>query len=88
MSDVKRYDRQIRLWGLETQRGLLGTRILLLEFTGTCNEILKNLVLAGVGHICIQDAADVAAAPNSTATTTAPRRLTTTGPIWLIIRAF
>ena len=54
-SDVKRYDRQIRLWGMETQRGILGARILVLEFTGLCNEIVKNLVLAGVGHICIQD---------------------------------
>ena len=60
--DVKRYDRQIRLWGLDTQRGLLGARILLLEFTGTGNEILKNLVLAGVGHVCIQDAATISAA--------------------------
>eukprot|EP00316_Scyphosphaera_apsteinii_P020487 CAMPEP_0119314624 /NCGR_PEP_ID=MMETSP1333-20130426/33409_1 /TAXON_ID=418940 /ORGANISM="Scyphosphaera apsteinii, Strain RCC1455" /LENGTH=372 /DNA_ID=CAMNT_0007319773 /DNA_START=20 /DNA_END=1135 /DNA_ORIENTATION=+ len=53
--DVKRYDRQIRLWGLETQRGLLGARVLLLRATGLCNEIAKNLVLAGVGHVCIQD---------------------------------
>ncbi|KAL1523485.1 hypothetical protein AB1Y20_018423 [Prymnesium parvum] len=60
--DVKRYDRQIRLWGLETQRGLQGSRVLLLGFNGTCNELLKNLVLAGVGHACVQDDQRVAAA--------------------------
>uniref|UniRef100_A0A7S3B1H5 THIF-type NAD/FAD binding fold domain-containing protein n=1 Tax=Haptolina ericina TaxID=156174 RepID=A0A7S3B1H5_9EUKA len=54
--DVKRYDRQIRLWGMDTQRAMLGARILVLEFTGLGNEIVKNLVLAGVGHVCIQDA--------------------------------
>lgn len=54
--DIKRYDRQIRLWGLETQTGLHGARILLLRATGLCNEIAKNLVLAGVGHVSIHDA--------------------------------
>lgn len=53
--DVKRYDRQIRLWGLDTQRGLLGTRVLLLRASGLCDEAAKNLVLAGVGHVSIQD---------------------------------
>ncbi|EOD40993.1 hypothetical protein EMIHUDRAFT_439421 [Emiliania huxleyi CCMP1516] len=53
--DTKRYDRQIRLWGLETQRGLQGTRLLLLRATGLCNEIAKNLVLAGIGHVSIAD---------------------------------
>ena len=32
--DIKRYDRQIRLWGLETQTGLHGARILMLRATG------------------------------------------------------
>ena len=54
--DIKRYDRQIRLWGLETQAGLHGARILLLRVTGLCNEIAKDLVLAGVGHVSIHDA--------------------------------
>lgn len=58
---MKRYDRQIRLWGLDTQRGLLGTRILLLRATGLCNEVAKNLVLAGLGHVSIQDPGTVSA---------------------------
>ena len=53
--DVKRYDRQIRLWGLETQKGLVGARVLMLGANGLANEIAKNLVLAGVGHVHIQD---------------------------------
>ena len=57
--DTKRYDRQIRLWGLDTQRGLVGARVLMLGANGLANEIIKNLVLAGVGHVCIQDTRDV-----------------------------
>lgn len=53
--DVKRYDRQIRLWGLESQVKMSQARILLLGANGLANEIAKNLVLAGVGHVCIQD---------------------------------
>uniref|UniRef100_A0A6T0ECP7 THIF-type NAD/FAD binding fold domain-containing protein n=1 Tax=Chrysotila carterae TaxID=13221 RepID=A0A6T0ECP7_CHRCT len=60
--DVKRYDRQIRLWGLDTQRGLQSARVLLLRATGLCNEIAKNLVLAGVGHVTIQDPSTLTAA--------------------------
>ena len=57
--DTKRYDRQIRLWGLDTQRGLIGAHILLLGVNGLTNEIAKNLVLAGVGHVHIQDPGDL-----------------------------
>jgi len=64
--DTKRYDRQIRLWGLETQRGLQGARVLLLRVNGLSNEVAKNLVLAGIGHLCIQDPAQVTAADVST----------------------
>ena len=60
--DVKRYDRQIRLWGLDTQRGLLGARILFVGVDGLMHEVAKNLVLAGVGHVCVQDGGDVSAA--------------------------
>ena len=42
--------------GLDTQRGLVGARVLLLGSNGLANEIAKNLVLAGIGHVCIQDA--------------------------------
>ena len=54
--DMKRYDRQIRLWGLDSQIKMSEARILILGVNGLANEIAKNLVLAGVGHVCIQDA--------------------------------
>ena len=53
--DMKRYDRQIRLWGKDTQVGILGARILFLRVTGLCTEVAKNLVLAGVGHVTVCD---------------------------------
>ena len=57
--DMKRYDRQIRLWGVETQAGLNGARVLMLRATGLCNEVAKNLVLAGVGHVTVSDPGQV-----------------------------
>ena len=65
--DVKRYDRQIRLWGLDTQRGIAGCRVLMLGANGLCNEIAKNLVLSGVGHVRIQDAGVVGDDPEARA---------------------
>lgn len=56
IDDVKRYDRQIRLWGAATQRGIQGAKVLVLGANGLSNEVCKNLVLAGVGTVVIQDA--------------------------------
>ncbi len=53
--DTKRYDRQIRLWGLDTQRGLAAARVLLLSATGLADELAKNLVLAGVHTLTLLD---------------------------------
>lgn len=55
VKDMKRYDRQIRLWGLETQRGLQSARLLMLGVNGLTNEVAKNLVLTGVAHVTLQD---------------------------------
>jgi len=52
--DIVKYDRQIRLFGVETQKKLLGATV---QVFGTDNfisaEILKNLVLLGVGKIFV-----------------------------------
>jgi len=56
VKDVKRYDRQIRLWGADTQRGLQSARILVIGANGLANEVCKNLVLAGIAHCTVQDA--------------------------------
>lgn len=44
-----------RLWGFDTQKGISTARVLILGVNGLANEIAKNLVLAGINHVCIQD---------------------------------
>lgn len=61
-TDSAKYDRQLRLWGEEGQALLEGARICLLNASATGCEILKNLVLPGIGHITIVDAHKVTAA--------------------------
>ena len=50
-----KYDRQLRLWGADGQRKLMQSRILLLYASPSGSETLKNLVLPGVGEVCIID---------------------------------
>lgn len=58
-SKEKKYDRQLRLWAASGQAALEDAHILLINsgpgVTGI--ELLKNLVLPGVGHFTIQDSA-------------------------------
>ncbi|KAF7977557.1 hypothetical protein HWV62_3352 [Athelia sp. TMB] len=56
---TRRYDRQLRLWAATGQNALEASRILLLSGTATSTSILKNLVLPGIGHFTILDAASV-----------------------------
>ena len=49
------YDRQIRLWGVDAQRRLLSSRILLVNMQGLGAEIAKNLVLGGVHCLTLLD---------------------------------
>jgi len=49
------YDRQIRLWGVEAQQSLGQSNILMYGFTAVASEICKNLVLAGIKSIQIND---------------------------------
>ena len=43
------YDRQIRLWGIEAQNRMQNSSVLIVGFTGLHGEVIKNIVLAGVG---------------------------------------
>ncbi|KAL0491076.1 ubiquitin-like 1-activating enzyme E1 [Acrasis kona] len=52
---AKIYDRQIRLWGVDAQNRMLKTRVLVYGIRGLSAEVCKNIVLAGVGHVCIMD---------------------------------
>ncbi|KAH6926366.1 hypothetical protein HPB50_017546 [Hyalomma asiaticum] len=49
------YDRQIRLWGLESQKRLRAVRVLVAGLNGLGAEVAKNLVLAGIKSITLLD---------------------------------
>ncbi|KAJ7373165.1 SUMO-activating enzyme subunit 1 [Desmophyllum pertusum] len=49
------YDRQIRLWGLDAQKRLRASCVLLVGIKGLGAEICKNLVLSGVKSVTIVD---------------------------------
>lgn len=53
--EISRYDRQIRLWGLDGQQRLSSSRVLVVGIKAVAVELLKNIVLAGVGSVCLLD---------------------------------
>lgn len=53
--EAAQYDRQIRLWGLEAQKRLRGSRVLLAGLGGLGAEVAKNLILAGVKGLTLLD---------------------------------
>ncbi|XP_068173591.1 SUMO-activating enzyme subunit 1 [Antennarius striatus] len=53
--EAAQYDRQIRLWGLDAQKRLRGSRVLLAGLGGLGAEVAKNLVLAGVKGLTLLD---------------------------------
>ena len=53
------YDRQIRLWGVEAQRRLLSSRILIINMKGLGAEIAKNIVLGGISCLTLLDSNEV-----------------------------
>ncbi|OQR80791.1 SUMO-activating enzyme (SAE) [Achlya hypogyna] len=55
MATSDKYDRQLRLWGAMGQRKLMSTKLLLLNAGPTGSEVLKNLVLPGIGNFEICD---------------------------------
>ncbi|CAD7958065.1 unnamed protein product [Amoebophrya sp. A120] len=52
-TEATHYDRQLRVWGLAAQQKLSQSCLLFLEVDGILSELLKNLVLSGVGKIYI-----------------------------------
>ncbi|KAJ1620086.1 hypothetical protein T492DRAFT_1080434 [Pavlovales sp. CCMP2436] len=57
----KRYDRQLRMWGEHGQEALEQCKLCLLNGSATGTELLKNLVLPGVGSFTVVDGATVTA---------------------------
>uniref|UniRef100_A0A146Y688 SUMO-activating enzyme subunit 1 n=1 Tax=Fundulus heteroclitus TaxID=8078 RepID=A0A146Y688_FUNHE len=53
--EAAQYDRQIRLWGLDAQKRLRGSRVLLAGLGGLGAELAKNLILAGVKGLTLLD---------------------------------
>lgn len=51
----KKYDRQLRLWNNHGQLSLEKSRVCLVQGTATGSEILKNLILPGIGSYVIID---------------------------------
>ncbi|KAG9445939.1 hypothetical protein H6P81_012067 [Aristolochia fimbriata] len=49
------YDRQIRVWGVDAQRRLSKSHVLVSGMSGTIAEFCKNIVLAGVGRLTLMD---------------------------------
>lgn len=54
-SEAEIYDRQLRVWGIDCQQSITASRILCCSLNGSTIEMLKNLILAGVGQISIWD---------------------------------
>lgn len=53
--EIALYDRQIRLWGLEAQAKIKTAKILVINLSAVGTEIVKNLMLGGVGSLSIID---------------------------------
>ena len=53
-AEAEIYDRQLRLWGIEAQRRMQNSRVLVTGLTTIGAEVVKNLVLAGM-NVTIQD---------------------------------
>ncbi|KAG6610938.1 SUMO-activating enzyme (SAE) [Phytophthora cinnamomi] len=58
------YDRQMRLWGVEAQQRLQRSRVLVSGLCALGSELVKNLVLAGVG-VTLHDARPATACASS-----------------------
>ncbi|KAM9410124.1 NEDD8-activating enzyme E1 regulatory subunit [Pholidichthys leucotaenia] len=54
-SKEQKYDRQLRLWGDHGQETLENAHVCLINATATGTELLKNLVLPGIGAFTIVD---------------------------------
>jgi amyloid beta precursor protein binding protein 1 len=51
----EKYDRQLRLWGLEGQQKLSNTTVCCFGSSAVATETLKNLVLPGIGSFVVVD---------------------------------
>lgn len=59
MENTARYDRQLRIWGAHGQQRLERAKIIVLNASSVGTEVLKNLVLGGIGSFTVVDDAIV-----------------------------
>ncbi|KAF4617491.1 hypothetical protein D9613_006075 [Agrocybe pediades] len=57
--EATRYDRQMRLWGIEAQQRMRNATILVIRLKGVATEAIKNMVLAGIGKLIVIDGENV-----------------------------
>ncbi|KAF8630968.1 hypothetical protein AX17_005324 [Amanita inopinata Kibby_2008] len=57
--EAHRYDRQMRLWGIEAQQRMRNATVLMIRLRGIATEAIKNMVLAGIGKLIIVDGEEV-----------------------------
>lgn len=55
VAEAELYDRQIRLWGIESQSRLRAANVLLIGIRGLGSEIAKNILLSGINSLTILD---------------------------------
>ncbi|KAK9870538.1 hypothetical protein WA026_008100 [Henosepilachna vigintioctopunctata] len=53
--EAELYDRQIRLWGIESQEKLRAANVLLINCRGLGCEIAKNILLSGINSLTVLD---------------------------------
>lgn len=61
-STSQKYDRQIRIWGEHGQNALSSSSVCLINASAVGTEVLKNLVLPGIGSVTVIDGANVSLA--------------------------
>lgn len=55
VDEAELYDRQIRLWGIESQEKLRAANVLLINVRGLGSEIAKNILLSGINSLTLLD---------------------------------
>jgi molybdopterin/thiamine biosynthesis adenylyltransferase len=53
--EAQLYDRQLRLWGVQSQQRLQQSKVVIIGLSAVQSEIAKNIVLAGLNEISIID---------------------------------
>lgn len=53
--EAQLYDRQLRLWGVQSQQRLQVSKVALIGINAVQSEIAKNIILAGLNELTIYD---------------------------------